>query len=344
MALSPEKFEQHLATATALKPVYLLAGDEHLLLFEAADALRRRARELGYTEREVYEAESGFDWNELARAGASLSLFASRRVIDLRLPTGRPGTEGAAAITALLDSPPPDTVLLITSPTWSKSHETAWVNALAAVGLVVVYWPLKPPELPDWIARRATRAGLKLTPDAVGLLVERIEGNLLAAAQEIDKLVLLAQGRALDAAALDALVADSARFDVFRLVDVALGGETARAVRVIAALRAEGEAVPGLIGPVALALATLVRAAAAMERGQSADAALRAEHVWQAKIPVYRAALRRGGYAYWEARLAEAARVERIGKGRADGDAWRDFERLLAAMSDARLARAMAPT
>ena len=343
MALSPEKFEQHLATATALKPVYLLAGDEHLLLFEAADALRRRARELGYTEREVYEAESGFDWNELARAGASLSLFASRRVIDLRLPTGRPGTEGAAAITALLDSPPPDTVLLITSPTWSKSHETAWVNALAAVGLVVVYWPLKPPELPDWIARRATRAGLKLTPDAVGLLVERIEGNLLAAAQEIDKLVLLAQGRALDAGR--ARRAGGRQRALRRIPPGRRGArrrDRARGARDRRAAR-RGRGGAGLIGPVAMALATLVRAAAAMERGQSADAALRAEHVWQAKIPVYRAALRRGGYAYWEARLAEAARVERIGKGRADGDAWRDFERLLAAMSDARLARAMAP-
>jgi DNA polymerase-3 subunit delta len=343
MAWKPAQLDEHLATAKALKPVYLLAGDEHLMLFEAADALRRRARELGFSEREVYEAESGFDWNDLARAGASLSLFASQRLIDLRLPTGRPGAEGMAAITAMLDSPPPDTVLLITSPTWSKSHETSWVNAVAAVGPVVVYWPLKPPEMPDWIARRATRAGLKLTPDAVGLLVERMEGNLLAAAQEIDKLVLLAHGRALDASALDALVADNARFDVFRLVDVALAGETARAVHIVAALRAEGDAVPGLIGPVAMALSTLVRAAALVERGQSIDAALRAEHVWQAKIPVYRAALRRGGFAYWESRLAEAARVERIGKGRADGDAWRDFERLLAAMSDPRLARAMAP-
>ncbi len=343
MAWKPEQLDEHLATAAALRPVYLLAGDEHLILFEAADALRRRARELGYAEREVFEAESGFDWDELARAGASLSLFASRRVLDLRLPTGRPGSEGAAAITALLQSPPPDTVLLITAPTWSKSHETAWVGAVDAVGPVVVYWPLKPQELPDWIARRAARAGLRLTPDAVGLLVERMEGNLLAAAQEIDKLVLLAQGRALDAGALDALVADSARFDVFRLVDVALGGEVARAVRIVAALRAEGEAVPGLIGPVALALSTLVRAAAAVERGQSPDAALNAERVWRAKIPVYRAALRRGGLAFWETRLAEAARVERIGKGRGDGDAWRDFERLVAAMADARLARALAP-
>jgi DNA polymerase-3 subunit delta len=349
MPWKPEQLDRHLA-GNALKPVYLLAGDEHLLLLEAADALRARARALGYAEREVLEAERGFDWNDLARAAASRSLFATQRLLDLRLPTGRPGIEGAAAITAFVRSPPPDTVLLITSMTWSRDHEGAWVRAVEEAGPVVVYWPIRAEELPGWIVRRAARAGLALAPDAVSALAERIEGNLLAAAQEIDKMALLLAAeppgpgraaRSVDAATLEGLVADNARFDVFALADAALAGDCARALRITASLRAEGETVPALIGWLAMQFGALVRMAGAVERGASPDEALRKEYVRKDRVPAFRSALRRGNRAFWESRLAELGRVERTSKGRGDGDPWREFERLLASAADARLARAM---
>jgi DNA polymerase-3 subunit delta len=333
------QFHKHL-TGSELKPVYLLAGEEHLLLLEAADALRARARELGFTEREVLDAEASFDWNALAMAAASMSLFASRRLIDLRLPTGRPGKEGSAAIEEYCKRPPPDTVLLISCTQWSKQHETAWVNTVEKAGMFLPLWPLKPNELPEWVEQRMRRAGLQPDRGAVTELTERIEGNLLAAAQEIDKLKLLHGSAPLDAATLEDLVADSARFDVFRLCDAAIGGDAARALRVLAGLRAEGEQVPGLMGWILNQLQTIARLAGA---GGNLSAAFRAERIWPAREGIYRKALSRADAAHWERCLAQAAYIDRISKGRetddtgkAFGDAWLQLERLIVAIAQPR--------
>ena len=331
MSLTIAQFHKQLA-GPELKPVYLLAGEEHLLLLEAADALRARARELGYIEREVLDAEGSYDWNEFSMAAASMSLFSSRRVIDLRLPGGRPGKDGAAAIVEYCERPPPDTVLLITCTQWSKQHETAWVAAVEKIGTFVPVWPLKPHELPDWIAQRMARRGLKPDRDAIAELAERIEGNLLAAAQEIDKLVLLHGDKPLDAATLEDLVADSARFDVFRLADAALAGDGARALRVLAGLRAEGEQVPGLMGWILNQLQIIVRLAGA----DNLAAAFRAERIWPAREGLYRKVLARADAAHWERCLAEAAIIDRLSKGRGSGDPWLQLERLIAAIAQPR--------
>ncbi len=332
MELRPDALARHLA-GQELKPVYLLAGDEHLRLIEAADALRARARALGYVEREVFDADGDFDWNDLARAGANRSLFATRRLVEIRLPTGRPDRRGSGAgseaLIAWAQDPPPDTVLLITAMTWSRQHHVKWVDAVAAAGVLVVFWPMKPEELPGWIAARARAAGLALARDAVDLLVERVEGNLLAAAQEIDKLVLLAGGKPLDAEGLERLVADHARYDVFRLVDAALAGEAARALRIARGLRGEGEDVPALLPWLVSQLGTIVRLAQAVEAGQPIDGAMRAAGVWQTKMAFFRRVVGHAPRATWEARFVEAALVEKIAKGRAPGDAWLAFERLL---------------
>ena len=354
MALNAAQFERHLA-AGRLSPVYLVAGDEHLVALEAADALRAKARAQGYSEREVLESgESGFEWHELANTAASMSLFGSRRIIDLRIPTGRPGKDGAEAIAEYCASPPPDSILLMTASTWSKSHETAWVAAVQDAGTIVIAWPLKPAELPDFAARRAAARGLALTPDAIELLIERTEGNLLATAQEIDKLQLLAAGRTLDGAALESLVAESARFDVFKLVDAALSGDAGRALHMVDSLRAEGESVPGLLSWLVTQINALIRMARLVERGMRIDQAMNAEHVWATRQAAYGAALKRGNVAFWEARLADAVRVELLGKGRlpdyspdarrppsdvVQAMAWRELARLVAAIAEPRHAR-----
>lgn len=334
MPLPLFQFHKHLA-AGALRPVYLLAGEEHLLLLEAADALRARARTLGYDEREVLDVEGSFDWNELARAAAEMSLFARRRLLDLRLPTGRPGKDGSEAIRAYCENPPPDTVLLITCTQWSRQHEGAWVEAVEAVGIASIAWPLKLEELPAWIGQRLAASGLKLRPEAIDALQGRVEGNLLAAAQEIDKLALLADGRTLDADTLDNWVADSAHFDAFKLTDAALGGDAARALRILAGLRAEGEQVPALMGWVLNQLQVMARLAMASNLAQT----LRTERIWPAKEALYRRALQRSPREHWERCLAQAARVDRLSKGRGTGDAWLELERLLAAIA---VPRAMA--
>jgi len=249
------------------------------------------------------------------------------------MPTGKPGKEGSAAIIEYCSNPPPDTVLLITATQWSKAHETSWVTTFEKVGVFVPLWPLKPNELPDWIAQRMASRGLKPTREAIEALVERIEGNLLAAAQEIDKLALLQGDKPLDAETLEDLVADSARFDVFKLADAALAGDASRALRILAGLRAEGEQVVGLLGWLLNQLQLLARLANA--RGNQA-AAFKAERIWPAREAIYKKALSRADRTHWDACLIQAGRVDRIGKGRGVGDAWLELERLLVAIAQPR--------
>ncbi|RAP57452.1 DNA polymerase III subunit delta [Oleiagrimonas sp. MCCC 1A03011] len=323
--------------ADTLQPVYLLVGEEMLVL-EAADALRARARELGYTEREVLSVESGFDWDDLARAGAGMSLFASRRMLDLRLPTGKPGRDGSKALTAYCENPPPDTVLLVTCVTWSKKHEGAWSKALDKAGVQVVFWPPRPHEMPAWIGARLARYGIQAETAALSLLAERVEGNLLAAAQEVDKLALLHSGGRMDAATMESLVADSARYDIFRLSDAAFGGDAARALRVMRGLQAEGEELIPMLGWLVSQLQIALRLATAPDFAAQA----RAERLWQAREQLFRQALRRAPREHWQACLAQAARIDRMSKGREGGDPWREMQRLVARIADPRGARALA--
>ena len=332
---------KHLAGAD-LKPAYLIAGAEHLVVLEAADAFRARAKALGYIERDVLDVEPHFDWNRLADAGRELSLFASRKLIDLRLPTGKPGRDGSAAISAFCEAPPPDTILLITTNDWSKSHEGAWVRSIEDVGVFVPVWPLKREELPGWIGARMTSRGVAASPDAIAWLADRIEGNLLAAAQEIDKLALLGAGRVLDVADLESSVADDARYDVFRLADAAIGGDADRALRIVAGLRAEGEELIPLLGWLLSQLRMLHRLSAA---GPNLANAFRNERIWPARESLYRRALRGTDAEHWERCLAQAARIDEITKGqqldaagRSWGDGWRELERLIAAIAKPRAA------
>ena len=322
-----------LLAAPAIAPVWLIAGAEHLLVLEAADRVRARAKELGYLEREVFDADARFDWNELAASGQAMSLFASRRLIEVRLPTGKPGKDGAAALSAWAQSPPPDTVLLLTAQDWSKQHEAAWVGAFDRAGVVLPLWPLKREQMPAWIAARFAARGVKATPDAIDLLVERVEGNLLAAAQEVDKLALLVNGATLDAGLLEASVADDARFDVFRLAEAAIGGDAARALRMVAGLQAVGEEASPLLGWLLTQLRALRRLA---DAGPRLDQAMQAERIWDTRQAMFRRALKAGDAAHWDRCLVLAARIDRIAKGRADGDAWREIQRLVAAIAEPR--------
>src|SRR5690348_2772680 len=188
-----------------LAPVYLITGEEPLLLQEACDALRARARELGFAEREVLDVDARFDWNQLARASASMSLFSTRRLVELRVPTGLVGKEGSAAIIEWCKSPAPDTVLLISAAQWGKKNEGAWVREIERHGVYVPIKPLRVDELPAWIRARMHARGFTPDEDAVALLASRAEGNLLAIAQEIDKLAMLREGGRVVASELEAL-------------------------------------------------------------------------------------------------------------------------------------------
>ncbi len=336
MPLSPGQWQKALS-ADRLAPVYLLAGEE-LLVLEAADALRAQAKKLGYSEREVLEAGQHFDWNDLARAGASMSLFATRRLIDLRLPTGRPGIEGAKAINAFCADPPPDVTLLVTAMEWSSKHDGAWSKKLDASGTMVVFNAPRAHEWGSWIGARLASRGLSATPDAAALLAERVEGNLLAAAQEIDKLVVLHGEGRIDATEMETLVADSARYDAFKLTDAAFAGDGARALRVLAGLRAEGDELIALMGWLVNQLQMALRLANARDFAAQA----KVERLWQSREQLFRQALRRAPREHWLNCLARASRIDRIAKGRETGDVWREAERLIAVIAEPRAAKALA--
>jgi DNA polymerase-3 subunit delta len=353
MELKVDRFERQLA-GEALRPIYLIAGGEPLLVQEAADAVRAKAREQGYNEREVLDADASFDWNTLTMGMASLSLFATQRLFDLRLPSGKPGKEGSEAILAYCANPPPDTVLLITAQEWSLRHAGKWSEAIAKAGHVLPIWPIKPHELSDWLGKRLRGRGLVATPQAVQRLVDRVEGNLLAAAQEVDKLALLSMpksaavdpanrgGIAIDETTMEAMVADSSRFDVFRLIETALSGDVARSVRMLHGLRGEGEQVPGLLPMIAreiISVATLARVSAS---GGNVMNAMREARIWDSKQALYRRAVDRHPAARWEQFVGECGRIDRIAKGRESGDAWLALERLLVAVAEAKARRMLA--
>lgn len=336
MAGELETFLRKLAKG-GLAPVYLLAGEEPLQLQEAADALRARARDQGYTERDVLDVEAHFDWDRLARSGASLSLFATRRLIELRLPTGRPDRDGAAAITDWCKAPPPDTLLVISAMEWSRKHEGAWVKAVERAGVYVWLRAPRIDELPAWIRTRMQGRGFVPDDDAVALLAARAEGNLLAIAQEIDKLAAVREGGAVGADELESLGADNALYDVFNLTDAAFGGDAARALRIHAALRAEGEDVIAILGWLLNQLDLALRLSSATDFAS----AVRNEHgMWPARQKLFAGALQRAGRGngHWRRCLAECARIDRMAKGRETGEPWREMERLIVAIAQPRAA------
>lgn len=342
MELTPEKLVAQLAQEP-LRPVYLIAGAEPLRVLEAADAIRAHARANGCDEREVFDADArDFDWPELHAAFGSFGLFSSQRLIELRLPTGKPGKEGAAVISEFCADPPAGVTLLITTGEWSKAHAGKWTEAVAKAGHVATAWTVKPHELVDWVERRLRAKGVRADRDAVAQLAARVEGNLLAAAQEVDKLVLLAEGKVLDAATMQALVADAARFDVFRLTDAALNGQPAQVSRVIAGLRAEGEVVVALLGMLVRELQIVEKLAQVQARGGNLNAEFKAQRIWDSKQALYLRALKRHDARRWTRFLAEAGHIDRMAKGRAAGDAWIALERVLVAMAEPRALKLVA--
>ena len=324
-----------------LHPVHLVAGPEMLRVLEAADSVRRRARAQGIGERAVFDADGrDFDWGMLEATFNAPSLFSARRLVEVRLPTGKPGKEGIATISSFCANPPPDVILLITAGEWSKAHYGKWTEAVSRVGVISIAWAIKPHELAGWVETRLRTKGLNADRDAVQVLVERVEGNLLAAAQEIDKLALLAGGDSLDAATMQSLVADAARYDVFRLTDAVLDGQAAQVSRMLAGLRAEGDAVAGLMPMVIRELLRTAALARAQARGANLGAEMKSQGIWEARqAPFKRALQRHPNPARWDRFVVEASRIDRIAKGRADGDAWVAMERLLLAIAEARAVR-----
>lgn len=329
MQARPERLGELLARQGP-PPLCLVYGEEPLQRTESVDALRAAARAAGVEERVVFDAAVGIEWARVAAEAGSLSLFASRRLIEIHLGAKKPDRHAAAALATLAAQQGED-VFLVTAETLQREEQNSeWFRAIDARGMVVQCRPLDGAALRPWLAGRAAARGLELAEDAVEILALRAEGNLLAAAQEIDKLALIVDSPAVDAAQVLAAVADSSRYDPFKLVDAAIAGDAPRTLRMIRGLRAEG-AEPVMLGwLVNRELRLLARLAQA---GRGLEAAFAAERVWQSRQPLLRRALQRLEPAAINALLRDSVRVDLLLKGAAIGQPWDELESLYLALA-----------
>jgi DNA polymerase-3 subunit delta len=311
-----------------LAPLWIVYGDE-LLTIEAADAIRAAARKQGFDERDILVAASGFKWDQLHHATANLSLFGGRKLIDLRIPTGKPGTEGANALKALAAAPSPDTVVLVTLPelNW-QDEKAAWLTALVEAGIAVKSPTPTLEQMPGWLAARLKRQGQGSDPDTLRFLAERTEGNLLAAHQEILKLGLLFPARTLTAEEVRGAVLNVARYDLDSLREALLKRDLARFARTLDGLRQEGEALPLVLWAITEEVRALDTIAQGLTRGQPLAGMLKEARVFgprQGLIGKAASAIRPP--VLREASL-QLATIDRMVKGVARGNPWSEMMRI----------------
>jgi DNA polymerase-3 subunit delta len=319
--LNPQQLDDHLSGELA--PVYLVSGDEPLLVDEVLAGLRSAASKQGYTERDYHVAERWFDWSELASGMQNMSLFSERRIIEIRLPTGKPGDKGSRFFVAAAENPTPDTIIIVITPSLdSKVAKSKWVSSLTRAG---VWLALRAPDaagLPTWINARLKAAGLRADRDALQLLVAQVEGNLLAAKQEIDKLKLLAIEGQVTIDTVRTSVADGARFDVYQLGDAALSGNRARAARILYSLEKEGVAAPLVLWSLVREITAVSEIIFRVSGGQSVGQAMAGAKIWSSRQQLIRQAMRGRDVRFARGLIASARRADRIVKGSRKGQPW----------------------
>ena len=329
MRLYPEKLPDHLRRQ--LLPAYLVSGDEPLLLQECCDHIRREARAQGCTDREVIDTDNkGFDWQDILHSATSMSLFAERKLVELRLPSGKPGADGSKALCDYLDIASGDDVLLVVAGKIDKqSTNSKWFKALDKAGAVIQVWPVDARSLPAWLRQRISSAGMSIDDDALQLLSDRVEGNLLAAVQEVEKLKLLVTDARITARTVAEAVSDNARYNVFELADKALAGDATASLRMLHGLRGEGTEPSIVLWALAREIRTLYEVQLDCAGGQGALQALNARRVWKNRIPLMQAALARHNRESMSLVLEQSAKVDGSIKGFAGGRPWDNLEDLV---------------
>ena len=313
----------------SLAPVYLVSGDEPFQVDEACQLIRQQCQQQGYSERELFHVDRSFDWQQLQSAAGALSLFSQQRMIELRLPSGKPGTEGARALVDYCEQVPDDIILLIVAAKLESSQaRSKWFKALEQAGVVIQVWPIEKGQLPGWIRQRMQVRGMQPNDGALQMLVDRVEGNLLAADQELEKLRLLYGEGIIDEQQVAAAVSDSARFDVFGLVDAALAGNAQRASRILYGLMAEGIEAIVVLWALAREIRSINAMSLAIQAGQSMDAVMGQYRVWEKRKPQVRAALQRYPARRWQGLLWQAAEIDKMIKGLSAGKAWDELLQL----------------
>lgn len=328
-------------------PLYMVCGEEPLQHKEAVDMLRKAAKYYAYEDREVYTVDTGFDWNTLENSANTLSLFASKRLIELHLPTGKPGDKGAGALLAYSENPPDDTILLIVAGKLeSSAKKTRWYKALDKSGGIVQVWPIEGNQLNNWLNRRLQAKGLRLQVDAIQLINDRVEGNLLAADQEIEKLSLLypvSSGRTdgpehkikltLDREQVAEAVFDSARYNVFDLFDSALSGDIKRTARMLTGLHHEGTAIMLILALAAKEVRMLAKMSVITQQ-QGVENALKSQYFYPRRRGLIVNALEHTSPRHWQDVLQKLLEADKMAKGIIAGDPWDLMQQVLAKVAN----------
>ena len=318
MKVYPDKLDDHLQSRLA--PVYLLHGDEPLQIMEAGDRIRERARSDGFEERTVMQPTDDADWAAFRESADSLSLFAERRIIELRLPSGKPGRTGADVLKMYCASAPEDILLIISAGKLERSGaNSAWFKAIDKVGVCLQALPIPPVKLGAWVKARLARHALRAEQDALALIVERVEGNLLAAQQEVERLALLYPEGVLTAQQVMDAVADSARYSIGDLVQAAMNGQARRAQRILTGLHDEAVADVLILWAIANEVRAAARTCEAHEAGVAMDSALKSAGVWQSRAAPLKKAMSRHDARSWLSMLSACSHIDRQIKGQAAG-------------------------
>jgi len=320
-----------------LSSVYLVSGDEPLQQGEAVDFIRQKSRAAGFLNREVLHVDGRFDWNQLLGACLTQSLFAEKNLIELNLPTGKPGREGSKAIESVISSLSDDNVLIIIAGKLDKaSQKTKWFKSIDQHGIVIQVWPLQDNKLLNWLRQRLQRKGLSVDQQGIKILADSVEGNLLAASQEIEKLYAIHGEAKLSSEDILNAVADNARYDVFKLTDRLLAGNTQRTLVVLKGLLGEKLAAPVILWALMRELRIMASLSFEKKATGRLDATFKKHRVWDSKKGVYTKALSRGNLSEWQGLVQACAKAERITKGAEAGDEWLVIEQICLAFCDPR--------
>lgn len=314
-----------------LAPVYIVSGDEPLQVAQCCDQIRKHARNTGFSERHVYHVETGFDWGDFLNNANSLSLFAQKQILELRIPGGKPGDAGSKALLKYISAPSPDNLLLmITDRLDNTLQKSKWFKMLEHAGVFIQIWPIESGQLPNWLNQQLKKEGYKATPDALNLIAERVEGNLLAASQELEKLKLLAKNKIIDETIVCEAVSDNARYDVFQLLDTALEGNIKQCVRILGILNGESIEPPIILWALAREIRLLSYISRQLSRGLSSDVAIEqsakvlgfSPFMLKRRKSLLEKAIHRNSERNLRQMLLATGKIDRYIKGLDRGNAW----------------------
>lgn len=332
MQIRAEQLTVHLQKNLA--PLFLISGEEPLLMQEACDAIRTAVHQASFTEREIYTVDTHFNWQHFIASNQALSLFSSKQLLELRFTTHLPNDTASKALLTYCEKLSPDKILLIiTGKLDKKAQQATWYQTILKIGITVSIWPIEKPQLPQWIAQRLQATGLQVEPAGIQLLADYAEGNLLAAVQEITKLRLIHTKTQLTAQDISQAITDNARFDVFNLTDAALQGDKKRITRIVDNLKAEAVEPTIILWALAREIRSLITQAYAITPGKTLDKVLQEQRVWEKRKPLIRAALQRNSIHKLYKYLQHASKIDQIIKGTEVGNCWDEIKALSLALA-----------